>query len=407
MGFRADIERVIANLPPTPERQTFLFSATVSPAIRQIARASLDKNHSFINTVSSEDSPVHAHIPQFATVLPSASEQVSHLANLIAHDQLSNPGKSKIIVFLNTTKMTQLVSNILIQLKSHLPVPTTRVYEIHSKKQQDARTRTSNAFREDNTGGVILVTSDVSARGVDYPGVTRVIQIGVPSSGEQYVHRVGRTGRGLASAIGRGDLVVLPFEQQFVSHELNSVPLQAVGVDEIQAEVSSMAESLAHNSPNAEALRRSRSLRGPRAFGADMVPRVEAIPTAAKKIVEEQSHEEIEGAFTAMLGFYAGRKDELRIRGSEIVDGCKEWISKGMDVSPPPLSQSFLTKIGLGQRGSPATSPRGGRERSFSHSKMGSSWGFGGRGRGESRSEENRSSRPKWQASGSSRPSRF
>ena len=52
-----------------------------------------------------------------------------------------------------------------------------------------------------------FVTSDISARGVDYPGVSRVIQMGVPESGDMYVHRIGRTGRG-DNKTGRGDLVL-------------------------------------------------------------------------------------------------------------------------------------------------------------------------------------------------------
>ncbi len=71
------------------------------------------------------------------------------------------------------------------------------------------RTKMSNTFRKTTDQPTILVTSDVSARGVDYPGVTRVIQVGIPHSMEQYIHRVGRTGR--AGMDGRGDLVLLPW----------------------------------------------------------------------------------------------------------------------------------------------------------------------------------------------------
>ncbi|KZP03070.1 DEAD-domain-containing protein, partial [Athelia psychrophila] len=91
MGFRDDIDAIAEYLPKTPQRQTFLFSATVSRNIQQIARATLDKNHVFINTVSAADSPVHAHVPQFHTVLPSAAEQLPHALRLLAHDQLTHP----------------------------------------------------------------------------------------------------------------------------------------------------------------------------------------------------------------------------------------------------------------------------------------------------------------------------
>jgi ATP-dependent RNA helicase MSS116 len=139
MGFRPDIDTITDFFPKTPIRQTFLFSATVSPAIRQIAHEVLDKDHVFIDVVSKDSSPVHAHIPQHFTVLPSAREQLPHLFRLIAHDQLANPGKSKIMVFLNTTKQTQLFATLLRELsKTTLPA-RSHIYEIHSKRTQSAR----------------------------------------------------------------------------------------------------------------------------------------------------------------------------------------------------------------------------------------------------------------------------
>ena len=65
MGFRDDIEDIIMYLPPSPVRQTFLFSATVSKAIQHIAEQTLSENHAFINCVTQDDSPVHMHIKQF------------------------------------------------------------------------------------------------------------------------------------------------------------------------------------------------------------------------------------------------------------------------------------------------------------------------------------------------------
>ncbi|KAG8979643.1 hypothetical protein FRB90_008034, partial [Tulasnella sp. 427] len=125
MGFRADIESIVSDLPATPKRQTFLFSATVSPAIRDIARKSLDKHHTFINCVKEDDSPVHAHIPQYVTVLPSGAHQIPHMLNLITQDQLQNPGKSKVMIFCNTAKMTALLSEMLRDLRATLPQPRT------------------------------------------------------------------------------------------------------------------------------------------------------------------------------------------------------------------------------------------------------------------------------------------
>ena len=129
MGFHADID-VIANFfPKTPFSQTFLFSTTVPSAIRQVTHEVLNKDHLFIDVASKDSSPVHAHIPQFYTVLPSTKEQIPHLFCIIMHDQLANPGNSKIMVFLNTTKQTQLFMTLLHKLSkrfSHRGLKFTR-----------------------------------------------------------------------------------------------------------------------------------------------------------------------------------------------------------------------------------------------------------------------------------------
>jgi superfamily II DNA/RNA helicase len=82
------------------------------------------------------------------------------------------------------------------------------IWEIHSRMSQSSRSRASNAFRNARRG--ILFSSDVSARGLDYPDVSLVVQMGAPSSEQDYIHRIGRTGR--AGKLGRSLLVLLPFE---------------------------------------------------------------------------------------------------------------------------------------------------------------------------------------------------
>jgi ATP-dependent RNA helicase MSS116 len=168
MGFHPDIDTITDFFPKTPIRQMFLFSATVSPQIRQVAREVIDKDHLFIDVVSKDTSPVHAHIPQHYTVLPNAKEQLPQLLHLIAHDQLANPRSSKVIVFLNTTKQTQLFATLFHQLsKTTLPA-RSQIYEIHLKRTQALQTAASNTFHRDRSGAAILVTSDVSAQGIDY-----------------------------------------------------------------------------------------------------------------------------------------------------------------------------------------------------------------------------------------------
>lgn len=105
------------------------------------------------------------------------------------------------------------------------------VMEIHSRMSQPARTRTSNEFRESD-GGVVLFTSDVSARGVDYPGTTLVVQAGMPDSRETYVHRLGRTAR--AGQGGKGLLLLAGDERRFLS-QVRDLPIEEAGLGPLPA----------------------------------------------------------------------------------------------------------------------------------------------------------------------------
>merc|ERR1712039_592764 len=110
------------------------------------------------------------------------------------------------------------------------------VFEIHARLKQNKRTAESDRFRAASSG--ILFTSDVSSRGLDYPGVTEVIQVGAPHSKEEYIHRLGRTGRG--GKAGRGLLLLHHFEEHFLK-ELADLPLSAATLEESAEEVPDFA----------------------------------------------------------------------------------------------------------------------------------------------------------------------
>lgn len=372
MGFREEIEAIANFLPQAPQRQTFLFSATVSREIQQIARATLDKKHSFINCVAEDSSPVHAHVPQLHTVLPNAADQIPHILRLLAHDQLTHPDSSKTILFLPTTKQTQLVATMIRQLsKRVLPQgENTKVYEIHSKRTMESRMNTSAQFRKERSGASILVTSDVSARGVDYPGVTRVIQIGIPSTPEQYVHRVGRTGRGVEKA-GRADLVLLPWEHDYIRWSLGNVPMKPLSVPELQSQVQELAAA--------------RDAALPENSKKSVVARLENMDTEIKALLDQLDPEAIKETMAAQLGYYAPKHNDLRIPKSAIVAGLKQWTVDACGLANPPyVSESFLQKIGMGGGGD-----RGRESRPR----------FGSRS-GDSRSTMQRSEKPFWMQRG-------
>ncbi|KAG2053106.1 DEAD-domain-containing protein [Suillus hirtellus] len=359
MGFRDDIDAIMSYLPPKSERQTFLFSATLSRTVRQVAQTVLAQDHKFIDVVPESESPVHAHVPQYHTVLLTPSQQIPHFLRLLAHDQLTNPGKSKVLLFLPTTRMTQLFATLARELsKTVLPAGAyTKVYEIHSKRTQDSRIAASDAFRADNSGASILVTSDVSARGVDYPGVTRVIQLGVPATTEQYIHRVGRTGR-QGSTVGRGDLVLLPWEIGFLSCQLNEVPLKPVTSDELARQVQDLA---AHYDADPQAVfkgvpikphdARGRPVRGaPRMYDAPLSPRLssEEMNNSITALLQHIDEEAIKETFASLLGYYIPKSPELRVQKGDILAGCKSWATDACGLPTPPyVSDGFLQKMGL------------------------------------------------------------
>jgi ATP-dependent RNA helicase MSS116, mitochondrial len=125
----------------------------------------------------------------------------------------------KIMVFCNTANATEFMAAFFRQAG----LPGALV--LHSRMSQPARTRSSNAFRK-STGGHVLFTSDVSARGVDYPGTSLIIQVGLPSDREAYVHRLGRTAR--AGSSGHGVLLLCEHEMPFVEKELRGLPIKGL-----------------------------------------------------------------------------------------------------------------------------------------------------------------------------------
>jgi ATP-dependent RNA helicase MSS116 len=89
---------------------------------------------------------------------------------------VANPEGGKALVFLPTTRLTEVYTQILTLMQPYMPwgMRKTEIVEIHSRKTQQQRDRASERFRRAKGGYQILVSCDVSARGVDYPNVTRV-----------------------------------------------------------------------------------------------------------------------------------------------------------------------------------------------------------------------------------------
>ncbi|MCD7448580.1 hypothetical protein HAX54_044526 [Datura stramonium] len=209
LGFRKDIEKLVDCLPR--RRQSLLFSATIPKEVRRISQLVLKREYGYVDTVGLglETNP---KVKQFYLVAPH--EQHFQLVHHLLSSHISEVPDYKVIVFCTTAMMTSLMFSLFREMKMN-------VREIHSRKPQLYRTRISDEFKE--TKRVILITSDVSARGMNYPDVTLVIQVGVPVDREQYIHRLGRTGR--EGKEGEGILLLAPWEQYFLD-DIKDLPME-------------------------------------------------------------------------------------------------------------------------------------------------------------------------------------
>ena len=231
LGFRDDIQKIVHYLPPKHRRQTLLFSATVPPTVQtQIQRFLTPHNYEYIDCIQDDDPNSHVvnTVEQSYVILPPTklvTGVVQLIEKLMQQQQSSDDGSGtsnkKLMVFLNTTAQVEFFSNLF---KKNDSGTQQNVMEIHSKLGQNTRSATSQRFRKVSTG--ILFTSDVSARGVDYPNVTHVVQVGSATDRETYIHRLGRTGR--AGNSGTGILVLTEQEvQPVLRHELTGLAILA------------------------------------------------------------------------------------------------------------------------------------------------------------------------------------
>ncbi|PKI83982.1 RNA helicase [Malassezia vespertilionis] len=364
MGFRSDIEEIIGYLPPPEQRNTMLFSATIDPSIEGIARETLHKNHRMIDCVPPGEKNVHLRVPQFVTLVDEPADYIPHMLRLIARDQMIHRELSKVMIFAPTTKLTQFVARLLPSLAHNLPGKRdTQILELHSNKDQASRTRISSRFRNITDTPSILVTSDVSARGVDYPNVTEVIQLGIPPSKEMYVHRVGRTGRG--SKDGRADLVLQSWEGGFLTWELGEMPLQHISVAEFQTQVLDTAQALDADTelslwPESigDKMKRAKDKSGRRRtpiskrrpftplFGEEQLK--EAASTARDATLDDFPPSPV---MSGVLGYYKGRAAMLRVRIENIQRRLAPWFNELLGLDLPVYAFKDTGKDELSGRG--------------------------------------------------------
>ena len=160
MGFSREIQELLRELQPTQaERLTMMYSATISPQIKSLAATAVKHDVEYVNTVKATDLDVHQTIKQ-TYILREMGEHIKVVLSLIIKEQMEKP-EGKVIVFFNTTKQVQLYTLMFRILRKLYHNVHFQQFEIHAKKDQDARSKVTHAFRTANVGSV-LFTSDVS-----------------------------------------------------------------------------------------------------------------------------------------------------------------------------------------------------------------------------------------------------
>ncbi|MBU1335082.1 MAG: DEAD/DEAH box helicase [Alphaproteobacteria bacterium] len=275
MGFIDDIEKIVNRLPP--RRQTMLFSATMDAQIEKLTKKFLKD-------------PVHVQVSRAASTADTIDQKLVKVGSkpeekraalrerIAAADGLTNA-----IIFCNRKRD---VATLARSLERH----GFSAGGLHGDMDQKSRTETLDAFK--NNRLTLLVASDVAARGLDIPAVSHVFNFDVPVHAEDYVHRIGRTGR--AGRLGVAYTLVAPADGKHLDAILKLIqkPIEWL---EVSGKPAAAAAPVAEAEEGAERpARPARSRRGGPRNRADAPAAEEAPPARAPRTRPES--EKGEGA---------------------------------------------------------------------------------------------------------------
>ncbi len=195
MGFLPDLKRILAKLPG--RKQTLMFSATMPPVIGRLATEILKKPETI--EIGKRSAPA-VGITQAAFPVPE------HLKTPLLRHLLRHTPMPSVLVFTRTKQTAK-------RLAKSIESDGFAVTELHSNLSQGQRTRAMDGFRRGDFQ--IMVATNIASRGLDVSHITHVISHDVPHVPEDYVHRIGRTGR--AQAEGDAFVLVSPAEEKSLS----------------------------------------------------------------------------------------------------------------------------------------------------------------------------------------------
>jgi ATP-dependent RNA helicase MSS116 len=333
-GFSDAIDEIIGQLPASNSkvrqgqgRQSLIFSATMPEKVHRMVRKTLRPDYKFLKMVEKGESAVHTRIQQhlvrcrgFENMMPAVFELVMREIAPLLNGEKGSAEPFKAIVFFPTAKFASLAAATFQHLEAadgpHPIYKHVRMVEIHSRLSQPQRSRAAERFR--NSQSAILFASDVVARGMDFPNVTHVIQVCTPSNQEQYIHRLGRTGR--ANKNGVGYLLLTEAELQerdvrSVMHGMNMIEDKSIQTALINLEQEQELPKSA----------------------------VEAI-TAVAGASQRMEMSIKTGAYVSMLGYFNG---VIRHKQT-LVDCLNRWCSVGWGMhTPPGITQKIMMQLGF------------------------------------------------------------
>ena len=208
MGFWPDVRKIAEALPPSTERQTMLFSATMPEEVMKLAdEVVCDAKYVQIGSAGGPAKSITHTVESVA-----ASEKTEWLAKFLRRTD------GPVLVFVRTKSGAE-------RLARKLAAFGLKAAALHADRTQQQRSQAVEGFRSGSYR--VLVATDVAARGLDIDGITHVVNYEVPSNRETYVHRVGRTGR--ADATGTALTLVAPEETRALQALQKSFRLELQG----------------------------------------------------------------------------------------------------------------------------------------------------------------------------------
>ncbi|WP_413576692.1 DEAD/DEAH box helicase [Bdellovibrio sp. HCB290] len=212
LGFIEDIEDIKRKL--VRRHQTLFFSATINPEIKKLAYSQV--RSSAIRIEISPEDPVSKNVQHFVMFVEMDDKR------FFLAEYINQNADGKFIVFVRTRVRAERVAKALerVQISS---------LTLHGEKDQLDRAEVMNAFRKGDCK--IMIATDVSARGIDIPDVTHVINYDLPEKPENYVHRIGRTGRGFNKGIAVSFCATEEKEQLAAIEALLNKPVEVIKVN--------------------------------------------------------------------------------------------------------------------------------------------------------------------------------